>query len=611
MIEKSISYSKRDFASLRVEQIDLIRKYYPEVIGNFNDASIMSVLLDLNAGIADNLHFYIDKALNETFLESAQQQSSLFKIAKTLGFKLPTRSASVAVCDFSVVVPVSGDAEDVRYLPTLKAGTQVIGDNQIFELVNDISFANNFNLSGYLDRTKIPIYSNGVLSGYKITKSGVVVNGQTKIYSETFGETVDPFHQIILSDNNVLSIDSVIHKNGTNLVGLPSYDEFNLTDDSRWYEVIALAQNRVFDIDKSLPVNSDGIPRGSYKKVSHRFIKEFTPNGYCQLTFGNETDSSFDILDDFIVGKTMDLKSFLNNNTLGSAPLKNTTMYVKYRVGGGIESNIGINVMNSFGVEYLTVFGPNAQINQNVSDSLTVTNITPAVGGSDQPSIEEMRNFIAYNYAAQGRAVTLQDYNTIAMTMPSKFGSPARVGVTQSQNKIIINVLTYDADKKFDNLASSYMLENLANYLSEYRMINDYVVIKPGEIIDLGFEVSVLVEDGAQINVTTKIIKDIRLKFSTSKLEMGKSFYVGELTKAISNVPSVLGINYVKIFNLVGNGYSSNTIGQSIINKNTNEIDISSGVILVDQHQTLQIRNPNMDIRVIPAVSNPKRIITG
>ena len=609
MAEKIISYSKRDFASLRIEQIDLIRKYYPEVVGNFNDASIMSVLLDLNAGIADNLHFYIDKALNETFLESAQQQSSLFKIAKTLGFKLPTRSASVAVCDFSVVVPASGDAEDARYLPILKAGTQVIGDNQIFELVADINFADNFNMSGFLDRTKIPIYNGGILSGYKITKSGVVVNGQTKIYSETFGDTVDPFHQIILSDNNVLSVDSVIHKNGTNLIGLPSYDEFNLTDKSRWYEVVALAQNRVFDVDKSLPVNSDGIARGSYKKVSQRFIKEFTPNGYCQLTFGNEIDNSFDILDDFIVGKTMDLRSFLNNNTLGSAPLKNTTIYVKYRVGGGIDSNIGINVMNSFGVEYISVNGPNVQINQNVTDSLTVTNITPAVGGSDQPTIEEMRNFIAYNYASQGRAVTLQDYTTIALTMPSKFGSPARVGVTQSQNKIIVNVLTFDGDNKFDNLASSYMLENLANYLSEYRMINDYVVIKPGEVIDLAFEISVLVEEGAQINVTAKIIKEISTEFSVTNLDMGKSFYIGTLMKAISNVPSVLSINYIKVFNLVGNGYSSNVIGQRVIDERTGELDISSGVLLVEQHQTLQIRNPKIDITVIPVVSNPKRVI--
>lgn len=609
MADKTISYTQRDFAGLRKEQIDLIRKYYPEVISNFNDASIMSVLMDLNAGIADNLHYYIDKALNETFLESAQQKASLFKLAKTLGFKLPTRSASVAVCEFSVVVPVFGDAEDARYLPTLKTGTQVLGNNQVFELVHDIDFASNFNLSGNLDRTKIPIFNSNILSGYKITKTGIVVNGQTKIYTESFGETVDPFYKIVLPENNVLTIESVIHKNGTNLTGLPTYDEFIKADTNKWYEVIALAQKRVFDIDNSLPPGANGLPRGIYKKVDQRFIREFTPNGYCQLTFGNATNNSFDILDDFIDGKTIDLKSFINNDTLGKAPYKNTTMYVKYRVGGGVDSNVGINTINDFGVSYTSIFGPDVRINQSVLDSITVTNVTPAVGGSDQPSIEEIRHYIAYNYAAQGRAVTLQDYRTIALTMPSKFGSPARVGVTQNQNKIEINVLTFDADRKFDNLTSSVMLNNLANFLSEFRMTNDYVLIQPGEIIDLGFEVSVLVEEGSQVNVSAKIIKEISDELSASNMDMGKSFYVGTIYRKISNVPGVLGINYLKVFNKIGNGYSGNKIGQTIIDDSTNEIDISSGVLLVDEHQILQVRNPKVDISVIPVLSNPKRLV--
>jgi hypothetical protein len=606
---KQISYSKRDFAGLRREQIDLIRKYYPEVVANFNDASIMSVLMDLNAGIADNLHHYIDKALNESFLESAQQKASLYKLAKTLGFKLPTRSASVAVCEFSCVVPVMGDAEDPRYLPIIKAGTQVIGDGQIFELVHDIDFDSNFNLSGNLDRTKVPVFNNNILSAYKITKTGVVINGQTKVLTETFGDSVQPFHKITLPDNNVLSIETVIHKNGTGLAGLPSYDEFTNATDNKWHEVVALAQDRVFMVDKNLPADSFGIARGSYQKVTQRFIKEFTPNGYCQLTFGNATNNSFDILDDFIDGRTIDLRSFLNNTSLGMAPQKNTTMYIKYRVGGGVESNVGIGTMTEFGVEYTNIYGPDVQINQNVLDSLTVINVTPAVGGSDQPSIEEIRHYIAYNFAAQERAVTLQDYRTVALTMPSKFGSPARVGVTQRQNKIEINVLTFDKDNKFDNLASSAMLDNMAQFLSEYRMANDYVVVKPGEIVDLGFEVSVLVEEGSQINVTSKVIKEITDALNPKNMDMGKSLYVGAILRAISNVTGVLSINYIKVFNKLGNGYSSNTVGQTILDVSTGEIDISSGVIMVDQNQILQVRNPNSDIKVIPVISNPRKLI--
>ena len=60
MAEKKISYTARDFQGVRTELINFTRTYYPDLVQNFNDASILSVFLDLNAAIADNLHFHIE-----------------------------------------------------------------------------------------------------------------------------------------------------------------------------------------------------------------------------------------------------------------------------------------------------------------------------------------------------------------------------------------------------------------------------------------------------------------------------------------------------------------------------------------------------------------------
>ena len=73
---KTINYSKRDFASLKTEQINYIKQYYPGIVQNYNDASILSVLLDLNAAISDNLQFHIDRSLQETVLDYAQEKQS-------------------------------------------------------------------------------------------------------------------------------------------------------------------------------------------------------------------------------------------------------------------------------------------------------------------------------------------------------------------------------------------------------------------------------------------------------------------------------------------------------------------------------------------------------
>ena len=77
MANNKISYSERDFVGLRNELLNYTQEQYPDLIQNANDASLFSVFLDLNAAIADNLHYHIDRSLQETVLQYANQRSSL------------------------------------------------------------------------------------------------------------------------------------------------------------------------------------------------------------------------------------------------------------------------------------------------------------------------------------------------------------------------------------------------------------------------------------------------------------------------------------------------------------------------------------------------------
>ena len=183
MADRNISYATRDFAAIRVELQNYVRTYYPELIQDFNDASVFSVFLDLNAAVADNLNFHIDRSLQETVLQYAQQKSSIYNIARTYGLKIPGMRPSVSLVDFSITVPAFGDKEDERYLGTLLRGSQVIGAGIVFENVEDIDFASPYNSQGFPNRLKIPNFNaNGVLVNYTITKREVVVNGITKVF---------------------------------------------------------------------------------------------------------------------------------------------------------------------------------------------------------------------------------------------------------------------------------------------------------------------------------------------------------------------------------------------------------------------------------------------
>ena len=141
MAEKQISYTERDFLGIRNELLRLTNTYYPDLIQNANDASIYSVFLDLNAAVADNLNFQIDRTFQETVLQFAQERSSLYNLARTYGLKVPGNRPSVTVGDLSVIVPPLGDKEDFKYLGLLRAGSQFNGGGQIFELVDDCDFS--------------------------------------------------------------------------------------------------------------------------------------------------------------------------------------------------------------------------------------------------------------------------------------------------------------------------------------------------------------------------------------------------------------------------------------------------------------------------------------
>jgi hypothetical protein len=100
----------------------------------------------MNAAIGDNLHYHIDRTMQETVLDYAQQKQSIYNIARTYGLKLPGKRPSVSLVDFTINVPVSGDKEDARYLGILRRGAQVSGSGHIFETIYDIDFSSQYDL---------------------------------------------------------------------------------------------------------------------------------------------------------------------------------------------------------------------------------------------------------------------------------------------------------------------------------------------------------------------------------------------------------------------------------------------------------------------------------
>jgi hypothetical protein len=208
-------------------------------------------------------------------------------LARTFGLNVPGKRPSITIVEWSANnIPVNGDTFDIEYAPRLVKGTQATGGGKVFELLGDCDFASPFTTGGIPNRKVIPQIVGGVIQSYTLIKSEIVLNGFTKIYKRTMSqEDFKPFLEIVLPDDNVLSIENIIFKEGTNLINPPTDAEFSEFD-LNFYEVPALAQAQIYVEDSNKVSDKEGVVVGKWKNSPKRFIKEYTDNGFCKIIFG-------------------------------------------------------------------------------------------------------------------------------------------------------------------------------------------------------------------------------------------------------------------------------------------------------------------------------------
>lgn len=600
MADRQISYGVRDFQSIRNELLNYVKTYYPDLINDFNDASIFSVFLDLNAAVADNLHYHIDRSLQETVLQYAQQKSSIYNIAKTYGLKIPGQKPSITLCDFSITVPVSGRNADTSYMGVIERGAQVFGAGVVFETINDIDFTQDFSSQGVKNRKVIPNIINGQTVNYTIVKQEPVINGTTKVFKRVITSSdVRPFLEIFLPEKNVLGITSVIAKDGQ-ISTVPPNAEFIGDSDSKWYEVDSLAEDRIFIPDSTKNTGNAGIKVGKYIQTDNRFITEYTPEGFKKITFGNGVNTAIEQLNLFTTtNHYTTIQNYLNNFSLGRTLKPNSTIFIQYRVGGGQNSNLGVNTINQIGTNIFKVNNGNETQKLAVINSLRVNNAFPAIGGAGLPTIEEVRNFVSYNFAAQKRAVTIRDYESIIRNMPSEFGSPAKVSVQEVDNKIEVLVLSFDSNGRLTNTISNILTNNIANYLSNYRMINDYIVVKSATIIDVSVDCSVIIAANFNSNdIINSVITVINLYFSPQSMQLGADINLSEIKSNIQKLNGVFTVSELTIINEVGGNYSGGFTSMEYSNTTTKTIKPIDEMIYAQPSEVYHIRYPDIDIRV-------------
>lgn len=605
MGNKTLSYYSKNFADFREEQINFVRQYYPTIFSDFNDSSIGSMLIELNSGVADVLSHHIDQSFTETQLDYAQERRSVLALARTYGLKIPNNRPSITILDWSCTVPVLGDTFDVSYAPLIRSGAQGLGGGKTFEVLEDIDFASPYSSGGVPNRLIIPnLNAAGSIINYTLVKREIAVNGVTKIFRYVVTPADSkPFFNLFLPDIDVLNVEQVIALQGTDYNSYPSLSQF-LDTANRYYEVDALAENKIFVADTNVQSDRPGIKSGRWINVTKKFITEFTDKGFCKMTFGSGSIDISSVL--AMCGPTIEpqvsqIGNFINNNALGEVLTPNTTIFVRYRTGGGASTNLGPNSVNTVGFVDVSSVGQSSTVVQNVKQSLRVNNPIPAMGGADQLETEQIRNLIRYNFSAQNRCVGIKDYKSRISSMPGRFGVPYRHNVVEDQNKIVISILTLGSDGKLSNQSSTTLKNNIAEYLADFRMLNDFVVVKDGKINNLKFEFDLYIDSSySKSEIVTNVVNSVNTFLNITKREMGENIYLGSLLENITNIGGVINVVDIRVFNPIGgNQYSLNGVSQPLLNQTTRQIDLmDTYTLFADPDSMFECKYPERDIVV-------------
>jgi len=562
------SYLNKTFSEFKSNLINYAKTYFPTVYNNFSDANPGGMFIDLAAYVGDVTSFYLDTQTQENFLLYAKERENLFALSYMLGYRPKVSYASSTTIDIFQLIPTSGSGgnlvPDYKYALIVPENTTITSNtNGIQFLITDIvDFSNTEN-------TEISF----VDENYFLLKKQVQAISATIKTSTLSFSAPQKFSVANITDTNILQILDATDSQG-----------------NKWYEVPYLAQSTIFDKATNPTSGSDGVPYlVQLKRVPRRFVSRFLSDGVLQLEFGAGLSNISDdnILpnpDNIQLGLVPGISNLYNNfnkasvfytQEYGLAPDNNIT--VRYLVGGGIESNVPANSLITIDqtTAYFKNITTNPALENFIIQSLASTNPIVASGGRGGDQIEEIRNSALYAYQSQLRAVTREDYMVRALSLPSEYGSIAKVYVTQDiareqlptstvattegRNPLSLDmyILGYNSDKKLTT-SSTTLKQNLASYINEFRMVTDAINIKDAFYINIGVNFDIVVQSGFNNNDTvTNCINALKNHFNIEKWNINQPIILSDITALLLRTTGVQTVTKVEIVNKYGGNYSS------------------------------------------------------
>lgn len=553
MINDNIKYLNKDFTSYKNQLIEFAKTYYPQTYSDFNESSPGMMFIEMISYVGDILSFYQDYQIQENYIPYTKQRKNLFLSSYLYGYFPKVTNVSNVILDVYQLLPsieISGSySPNFNYCISIDEGCQIQSSENTF-LKFIIEDRIDFSQSSSLSPTEISVYSldgNNNPEYYLLKKQHKAYSADVKTITFDIGNP-ERFKTLIINDDRIIKILDIQDSDG-----------------NYWYEVPYLSQSTIFDNQKSSTQNSPSVLK--LKSVPNRFISRFKSDNKLEIQFGsglNNIPSEEIIPNPQNIGLGLpygtnklniayDPSNFMYSNSYGEIP-SNTTLTVRYLVGGGISSNAPSNTLTllSSGNPIIESGDVNPSLVDLILDSLTFNNENPGIGGGDGDTDEDLRQKILSSYSSQLRTVTSNDYIIRSMSMPSEYGLVSKAYVvkdTIDSNTLSLYVLSKNSLGNLET-ANKIIKNNLITYLEEYRSLTDSINIKDAFIINIGVEFDIILRPNYNNKVViNNCINDIYNYFNIDKWSINQPIILTELYTILDRIEGVQTVKNIKIIN--------------------------------------------------------------
>ncbi len=354
----NIIYASRD--AIRVQVIEFLQQYMELNNVDLTQSSFLSYIIDIFTTLSSNLMFYQSNIYNEFFLTQAQLPESIHNLSSFIGYNPLETKYAVA----NVLITVNLSFND---------------PNTIFNIPNGFEFKTNDNKSfiTYYNVNVNVINNTSILISAE--QEGKVFNVPVNI--DTTSE--NPNFQFLLPTRQYKT----------------TVQEFTIDEDLQPYQFTDInvsIDGKVADMEIYVrdPDSSAEDTGRLYERFNSLYLMSNSDYGYV-LRVSPE-------------GRRI----YFGNGLIGQQPLPGSTVIAHINVTDGEDGNVIAGSITSGGKIYTQQSGVTEIVDYNI------INPSPAYNGTDEESLQEIRDNSIKSLVSLNRLVSEQDYKNFDVVIP-------------------------------------------------------------------------------------------------------------------------------------------------------------------------------------------------